>query len=366
MNAYRKITYTVITFIFFLTPIEIALRILNHKYHFTQTKIIHTSIQNTDFPLFEYDPNTGWKNKPNAQGIFKIPDRESFVKINSFGFRGENLSPQKTHKKRIMFFGDSFTWGYGVSNSETFIEKLSSLFPKDSLELINCGVPGYGTDQEYLYFKKIGSLWKPDIVILLLFDYDIAVDNIRGNHENGYLKPYFDFDDHGSLILKNHPVKKFIPKDEKKVTPSVQLKYTYLPLTYQILSKRLRFLKYDILKTNKTLWNFSLKLKSKKDLHKGFFITREILKLFKAEADTLGATLIVVAGHEQSHLQKNPSINLIALKDFFQKNNILYIDPYESLYRENKKNPLYIQHDSHWNAHGHEIMAHILYQKLQL
>ena len=45
-----------------------------------------------------------------------------------------------------MFIGDSFTYGKGVNDQETFAYKLQQALISDSVEIINAGVEGRGTD----------------------------------------------------------------------------------------------------------------------------------------------------------------------------------------------------------------------------
>jgi len=150
-----------------------------------------------------FDPTKGWALKPN---LVNLPVFGSKVlNSNSKGIRGGEYSYERARKKRILVFGDSFTFGDEVSDNETysyyFQEKLLSS------EVINLGVHGYGHDQMLIYLKKEGIKYRPDIVILG-FVYEDTQRNILSFRD--YAKPRFVLVD-GQLELKNSPG----PKPEK-------------------------------------------------------------------------------------------------------------------------------------------------------
>jgi lysophospholipase L1-like esterase len=101
---------------------------------------------------------------------------------------------------RMVVHGDSFTWGLGVADSETYCSQLASRFPGS--EVLNMGVNGHGIDQQYLYWLDEGSKYQPDMVILGYYIPDF--------HRNAlpireFPKPYFLLED-DRLALHGCPV----------------------------------------------------------------------------------------------------------------------------------------------------------------
>jgi len=96
----------------------------------------------------EYSQSLGWQPKQNVH-----VSSGRFI-TNSIRIRHDReFSPQPPADKiRISTFGDSFTAGIGVANSETWQERMMA--ENGDLEVLNFGVGGYGPDQAYLRFQE--------------------------------------------------------------------------------------------------------------------------------------------------------------------------------------------------------------------
>ena len=150
------------------------------------------------------------------------------VRVNESGFRCNHsfLANKKGNTYRILLFGDSFTAGDGVSNKYRYGDLLESMI--DTFEVYNFGLPGSGTDQQYIVYKEFAAGIEHDLLLLA-----ILVENIRRvaghyrvwRNESGgqvvYAKPYFELIN-GRLILRNVPPRREIlsesalSKEEKK------------------------------------------------------------------------------------------------------------------------------------------------------
>ncbi|WP_404307318.1 SGNH/GDSL hydrolase family protein [Neorhodopirellula lusitana] len=150
-----------------------------------------------------YDERLGWRNIPN----WRASTHGSSLTINSKGLRDREYAYEKpTSVKRILVLGDSFAWGYGVSDKEIFTEVLETRLEQSptTWEVINAGVSGWGTDQEYLYLLDEGFRYEPDIVVLAMF----VVNDFENNYyawQYGLNKPLF-LDE--TLTLSEFPVPK--------------------------------------------------------------------------------------------------------------------------------------------------------------
>jgi len=87
------------------------------------------------------------------------------VRINNLGFRGANTTIEKT-RKRVMVIGDSFTFGWGVEQDETWVHLLSEKYP--SVEFLNLGQGGNHPGDFVRIAKRAIPLLKPDLVMVAI------------------------------------------------------------------------------------------------------------------------------------------------------------------------------------------------------
>ena len=85
---------------------------------------------------------------------------------NSLGFRGPE--PKSNGDPTIVLLGDSFLFGMGVNDDDTFSVRLAAALESEFPDLVvhNAGVPGYsGPDQLEQWRDKLNAL-KPDLVLV--------------------------------------------------------------------------------------------------------------------------------------------------------------------------------------------------------
>lgn len=156
--------------------------------------------------LLRYHPQMGWSLTPNWQGAHRHHDFEVNYHINALGFRGE--LPKVLHKKikpRITIFGDSFTFGLGANEQETYTAQLQALVPDH--EWFNAAVPGTSTDQQWLYWQMLNDQLRPDHVIIAVYLGNDLLDNpLPFPLQAEQAKPVFTIDAQQQLTLTNTPV----------------------------------------------------------------------------------------------------------------------------------------------------------------
>ncbi|NOT46501.1 MAG: SGNH/GDSL hydrolase family protein [Acidobacteria bacterium] len=166
-----------------------------------------------DIQIFQYHPLIGFHFIPDLQTRIQHESGGYLLRTNNAGFRSERdfVLEKNPDTFRILLFGDSFTAGDGVGNKYRFGDVLESLIP--GVEVYNFGLPGTGTDQQYLVYREIAAKFEHDLVVIA-----VQVENIRrvasrfrmsqlASGEKALLaKPYFEFDESGALSLKGVPV----------------------------------------------------------------------------------------------------------------------------------------------------------------
>ena len=117
----------------------------------------------------------GFTMAPNFGGRGPL---DVWVKINSQGLRSdveyEWAKPQD--EIRILGIGDSFTFGWGVSLEESFLQRLEHRLHQmtgSDIETINAGVPGWNLNHYYVYLKERGIRYSPDVIVLSYFINDV-------------------------------------------------------------------------------------------------------------------------------------------------------------------------------------------------
>jgi hypothetical protein len=101
------------------------------------------------------DPDLGWKNR---EGQFDMvdPQRNSLFRYTNWS-QGRRATADRdaaqapANVARVLFFGDSYVQGYGLSNQQTFAWMVQKAHPE--LAISNFGTADYGTYQSYLALR---------------------------------------------------------------------------------------------------------------------------------------------------------------------------------------------------------------------
>jgi hypothetical protein len=163
------------------------------RYLFTDRAVFYS------FDVF--DPTKGWALRPGLRGARQPPFAP--VSSNSRGVRGTAEHPpgRVPDRWRVVVLGDSFTFGEGVGDDETYPSRLQALLGSDA-EVINLGVHGYGHDQMLIRLREEGLRYAPDLVLLGFHADDAPRNELRFRD---YAKPRFRLRD-GALTLEGSPV----------------------------------------------------------------------------------------------------------------------------------------------------------------
>lgn len=107
---------------------------------------------------YDPDPELGWKNS-EGEYLMSAPDRTPFRYTNwSQGRRATSehapAEAQRAEdaKPRVAYVGDSYVYGYGLGDTDTFAWRIQQRHPE--VQVNNYGTPGYGTYQSYIAMKR--------------------------------------------------------------------------------------------------------------------------------------------------------------------------------------------------------------------
>jgi len=149
--------------------------------------------------MIVYDAQLGWKLKPYWSGKHHHYDYDVEYNISRDGFRGIDT---ENKEDGISIVGDSFSFGLGVNDEETFVSLLNI---KQRNKFYNFSVPGYSTDQQLLLINRYRNEISQHVLLVVYLGNDIF-DNMRSyplQAEHG--KPFFKLTG-DMLSLENTPV----------------------------------------------------------------------------------------------------------------------------------------------------------------
>jgi hypothetical protein len=199
----RGLIMTAITFVLFAL-VEGGSSLLILVYDFTATRVELAADSSAD-AFDQFDPQLGWTNIPNTH----IPDMFGagrYIRINSRGLRNDEEIDVEVAPGRVRAIcsGDSFTFGQGVANDDTWCALLERRDAR--LQSVNMGQPGYGVGQAYLRYMRDGATLKHDLHLFAFIEADFARLGLRRHH--GHPKPYLQLVE-GKLSSDNVPIANF-------------------------------------------------------------------------------------------------------------------------------------------------------------
>ena len=116
--------------------------------------------------LWMADLDSHYKHRPNAVRSWGSLYDNKLIRINAYGQHDDDFPLKKGDREfRGVMLGDSITMGHAVTREEAFPNQLEALLNATSrtmsFQIINTGVQGYGTFQEYNAFTA-SLVFEPD------------------------------------------------------------------------------------------------------------------------------------------------------------------------------------------------------------
>jgi lysophospholipase L1-like esterase len=121
----------------------------------------------TQIEMASANPRIGHVHRPGREArLMDVP-----VRINSDGLRDDELPRERGQARRLLFLGDSITFGWGVEKQATFEHRLERRLSEEvaPTEIVNFGTGNYNTTQAVQRFLEQGQGYAPDAVVLFYF-----------------------------------------------------------------------------------------------------------------------------------------------------------------------------------------------------
>lgn len=341
---------------FCLVIAEVGLRLINHNNHNS---------------LFQYDSTLGWKFIPGAnERVISYGEYDHYVKINANGLRDDNMI---SFKSNVFVLGDSFTSNVGVKNNEeVFTEVLERLTGNN---VLNLGVNGYSTTQEYLWLKENMDKYKPSDVLLMFFLNNDLYDNIGSNQWiEGYGRPSFMLSG-DKLSLTNVPVPRnaawsFLKSnlrvvrlvDDRFRKMLLNLGFTHEDMSFASLPAEVTFAN---LSDERVVSGYALTCAILKDMEKyvesndGRFYLVITPSLYLVRDDKFDTLVSKYGFNTYDRFAVNAQLKLCGVK------NIIDLTPDIVAFENMHSSPYYYYpNEAHWTKEGNALVGQLLYNKI--
>jgi len=159
----RILLVVLVSLAVFLLLLELTLRL----YLSRQTIYdVEMSRYASELKIESPDPAIGHVHRPGARAHLMGVD----VQINADGLRDGEHRRLRDGRRRLVFLGDSLTFGWGVEQDATFAALLERMLDaRAPTEVVNFGTGNYNTSQEVALFLDKGLAYEPDEVVLFYF-----------------------------------------------------------------------------------------------------------------------------------------------------------------------------------------------------
>jgi lysophospholipase L1-like esterase len=140
---------------------------------------VFVAVRNVGPSFTEYDAEYGKRLKRSFSAERITPEFTMRISTNSLGFRGPE--PEGPLSGGILFVGDSFTMGYGVSNGEEFPALVGAALAgsgESDVPVLNAGMGSNGNGRWLKLLHLEAPRFEPRLVVLQVQENDFA-DNLR-------------------------------------------------------------------------------------------------------------------------------------------------------------------------------------------
>ena len=264
-------------------------------------------------PANVYDQVLGWGFAANARGRHVGADFDVEVRTDSRGRRTAGGDPAFSGRPIVVFAGDSITFGWGVEVEQSFP---SIIGQRLDIEVVNLGVSGYGTDQQYLKLRRDGLPLAPAAVVVTFSENDYV--EVMADWKYGWTRPKYRLQDSELVLSAPGERSPFLER-------------------HSSIYRSLKFFKKMFLPAS----GFSAA-----QLPESRRLVRRLICSMAEESREAGAHFLVV--HPQDDW----------LAGALDENGVRRVDVGPAL-REaaSGEGPVSFESDPHWNARGHRVVA---------
>ncbi|RJQ48959.1 MAG: hypothetical protein C4538_02905, partial [Nitrospiraceae bacterium] len=313
-------------------------------------------------------------------------DRQYRLFTDSFGFKSKAVkeTPPASDKYRILFIGDSFTEGVGMSFEDSFVGIIADKLSRENIEVLNAGVATYSP---IIYWRKVKYLLEESglkfnelIVFIDMSDiYDEAYCYTLGANGNViYLNEKVCLGQDTGNTKQNEIQQQNTQRDIQSRVKEFLRNNTII--NYFVLNKVFDFIMhkeehpvydYDnvpkyMISGKRGMWTMNDQLYEefgKRGLEKGSLYMGKLVQL--ARKHNIKLTIAVYPWPAQIFHNDLNSRQVSFWKEFAAENKIGFLNYFPCFLNLNKDKPLktldeyYLERDMHWNEKGNRLVAEV-------
>jgi len=263
---------------------------------------------------------------------------------NDLGLRDKEI--EDTAKFKIVFLGDSHTFGEGVPYGQRFSDLIEQEL--NNVYSINAGVPGYRIHQMYMWLSSCGINLAPKLVICCIIPLDLDRTIYKTIENSSHL--FVQEKDKNPPKAKFRELINFVKRPLGQLLRKSYL-YSVVRVEVKILSMRSILRERD-----RQAWE---EFYTKGDFGRYKITTDEQRKIVREESCKIFLNFKkLLAQNQINFLVVNISrIALPWLERFFRENNIKYLDLSPKL---KDLSDITFKIDVHYNILGHRVIANYL------
>lgn len=341
-------------------------------------------------PIYQSNDRLGYTLRPGVIYDHQSPygDFSALIQVNQEGLRDRPVSLNKPPGVfRIFVLGDSFPFGLGVNNDQSFPARLETLLNEGEwrretkdlphFEVINTSVPGYNLPHYYLIAKLKALRYESNLILLSLLpwnDFDLGEQEWGGDGQPllSSVRVKYDVDPEGRLRQRGQDHLQARSRTFNVLPAPMKDFLRQRSHLYHLLGERLYRLRNNLthgdLAWVREAWaegeeELTEEQTGHQNWQKGLALMEGIQRMSEIEG---GRMAVVIIPHlYQSHSEvltpqyvETPKAGL-KLLGWFESHRLPYLnlvqsfDPYDE--RE-----LYLKHDKHFTVKGHELAARFL------
>ena len=306
--------------------------------------------------MYVADEALGYALKPGFEGVIERSEFRAPFTVDDTGLRGAGPRPRADNSFRILVLGDSQAFGFGVLDNETFSAQLEEIlaarYRNLEVQVLNGGVPGYGTADQLAFLRSKGGAFEPDLVILQFLSVnDIVESNAPAIDwavlQDGWLRAGPQEPDGGGES----------PNLSERIR---QLKQQSHLLHLLSNSAGYLALRLGLIDKIESLWGEDFTDDEGK-------VAAGVLVEISEEARRLGAPSLFLYSTAKNYVLSDdyelPRSGLV-VRDAAETADVPWVDANETLRLRPDRTELYFTLDGHWSPDGHRAIAELLADEL--